>query len=80
MKLLMYSWMLILPFVLQLQCGHATPVFMLLVSVGFFGLDQVAEILESPFGNDPNDIDLIDEAEALMNDICGMCIRCCSQT
>ncbi|OLQ02275.1 UPF0187 protein [Symbiodinium microadriaticum] len=35
----------------------------------FFGLDEVAEILESPFGNDPNDLDLREYCDALMSDM-----------
>merc|ERR1719265_1835843 len=40
-----------------------------LVATGFYGLDEVAEILESPFGNDPNDIDLRDYGQNLLTDI-----------
>ena len=41
----------------------------LLIALGFFGLDEVAEILESPFGNDPNDIDLMSYATDLVADL-----------
>ena len=33
--------------------GWWTLGFSAIATVGFFGLDEVAEILESPFGNDP---------------------------
>lgn len=69
MKILLYFWMLAQPFVLEIQCGAATPAVMVLIGIGFFGLDEVAEILESPFGNDPNDIDLIVSADDLVNDV-----------
>jgi len=48
MNLLLHAWMIVLVFCLALNTGIATPVFVALVSLGFFGLDQVAEILESP--------------------------------
>ena len=69
MKILLYFWMLVLPFILQLKCGSVTPAVVFLIAIGFFGLDEVAEILESPFGNDPNDIDLIVYADDLVSDI-----------
>ena len=69
MKILLYFWMFASPFVLEVQCGSATPAVMVLIGIGFFGLDEVAEILESPFGNDPNDIDLIMSADDLINDV-----------
>lgn len=69
MKILLYFWMIAQPFVLEIQCGAATPAVMVLIGIGFFGLDEVAEILESPFGNDPNDIDLVESADDLVNDV-----------
>ena len=40
------------PFALAPTCGWLTLIFSAVATVGFFGLDEVAEILESPFGND----------------------------
>lgn len=58
-----------LPFLIVEDCGLFTMVVVGIVSLGFYGLDEVAEILESPFGNDPNDIDLRAECLGLMSDI-----------
>jgi len=57
-KLLSVVWVFTLPLVLAPKCGSLTPVFMALISMGFFGLDEVATMLESPFENGANDIDL----------------------
>merc|ERR1712232_1052912 len=46
-----------------------TPLVCAIVSLGFYGLDEVAEVLESPFGNDPNDIHLRRYARRLMIDL-----------
>lgn len=40
-----------------------------LAAVGFFGLDEVAEILESPLGNDPNDLNLRKYGRKLLVDL-----------
>ena len=69
MKILLYFWVLCQPFVLEIQCGAATPAVMVLIGIGFFGLDEVGEILESPFGNDPNHLDLMEHAQDLVNDV-----------
>lgn len=69
MKILLYFWVLAQPFVLEIQCGAATPAVMVLIGIGFFGLDEVGEILESPFGNDPNHLDLMENAQDLVNDV-----------
>ncbi|CAE7535304.1 unnamed protein product [Symbiodinium microadriaticum] len=59
----------ILPFSLAAVCGWWTLLFSAIAAIGFFGLDEVAEILESPFGNDPNDLDLREYCDALMSDM-----------
>jgi hypothetical protein len=111
-----YVWAVLLPFVLELDCGPVTWPVVMLISIGFFGcavgrprsmraaraccrwhsflpmaqqvallspthasaphgvrcacrLDEVAEILASPFGNDPNHIDLGPEALNLIDDL-----------
>lgn len=68
-KILMVVFIHMLPFLIVEDCGLFTLVVVGIVSLGFYGLDEVAEILESPFGNDPNDIDLRAECLGLMSDI-----------
>jgi len=68
-KILMIIYIFTLPWNLVSKCGWATPVIMFFTALGFFGLDEVAEILESPFGFDPNDIDLRDFGYSLADDI-----------
>merc|ERR1712070_917781 len=68
-KLLCLFWVFSLPFVLVPSCGRFTPAFMILISIGFFGLDEGAEVLESPFGDDPNDIDLKSFGNNLVKDL-----------
>jgi len=60
-----YSW----PFFMVSGSRYYTPVLAMLLALGFFGLDEVAEILQSPFGNDPNDIQLSDHGTLLMQDL-----------
>ena len=47
-----------LPFGLVTSIGAFTPVVVLLVAYAFFGLDNVGEQIEDPFGFDPNDLPL----------------------
>eukprot|EP00928_Gymnodinium_smaydae_P033650 TRINITY_DN24044_c0_g1_i1.p1 TRINITY_DN24044_c0_g1~~TRINITY_DN24044_c0_g1_i1.p1 ORF type:complete len:401 (+),score=89.58 TRINITY_DN24044_c0_g1_i1:62-1264(+) len=68
-KWLTLFFLCILPFTLAQDCGWWTLVFSAVATVGFFGLDEVAEILESPFGDDPNDLDIRAYGEALMQDL-----------
>jgi len=67
--IVLYTWMLLLPFVLQPKAEAMTPFITCIISIGFFGLDAVAEILQSPFGNDPNDIDLTEHGSGLVEDL-----------
>ncbi len=48
----------LLPFGLAGALGWATPVVSMLLAYAFFGLDQVGEELEEPFGLEPNDLPL----------------------
>ena len=57
-KMLVFFYIPWLAFTLAPKSGWTTPVTVVIAALGFFGLDEVAEILESPFGDDPNDIDL----------------------
>lgn len=68
-KLLLIFYVFGLPFVLEPSCGHMTPLVCAVVAVGFYGLDELAEILDSPFGTDPNDIDLGEETADLAQDL-----------
>merc|ERR1712107_15564 len=68
-KLIMLLYINILPFVLQPQLQNLTEIMMALIAMGFYGLDEVAEILESPFGDDPNDVDLKEYGYELMTDL-----------
>jgi predicted membrane chloride channel (bestrophin family) len=38
MKILLYVWIMMLPFVLQVNCGWSTPFVIVLIGIGFFGL------------------------------------------
>jgi len=63
------SWSFSVPFFIVSEMGIFTPVISAVVALGYFGLDEVAEILESPFGNDPNDIHLRKYGVRLMRDL-----------
>jgi putative membrane protein len=64
-KVLMIAFLTLLPISLTASCGYFTPVVELAAAFGLFGLDEVAECLETPFGNDVNDYDLGDIAKEL---------------
>lgn len=68
-KIVVVMFIYLFPFFLVGGMRFMTPVISVLLTIGFFGLDEVAEILESPFGNDPNDIDLGAYGHALMDDL-----------
>lgn len=68
-KILVVVWVFTLPFFVTSGAGNWTPLIAALAALGFFGLDEVAEILESPFGNDPNDIFLRGYGVKLMRDL-----------
>eukprot|EP00929_Paragymnodinium_shiwhaense_P009990 TRINITY_DN11446_c0_g1_i1.p1 TRINITY_DN11446_c0_g1~~TRINITY_DN11446_c0_g1_i1.p1 ORF type:complete len:485 (-),score=109.05 TRINITY_DN11446_c0_g1_i1:373-1827(-) len=68
-KLLNLVFIFSLPFLIVHGTGYLTPCVCVLVAIGFFGLDEVAEVLESPFGNDPNDIHLRRYGRKLMEDL-----------
>lgn len=69
-KILIIVWVFTLPFFVEDALGApACALLSGLVALGYFGLDEVAEILESPFGNDPNDIYLRVYGAALMEDL-----------
>jgi hypothetical protein len=57
-----------LPFVLASDIGAFLPVVMALISMAFFGLDQVAAELEGPFGVEPNDIPLLHKGLEFVDD------------
>jgi len=68
-KILVITYVFAFPFVIAADCRMLTMPITLLVSLGFFGLDEVAEILESPFSSDPNAINLRDFVEDLIRDL-----------
>ncbi|WP_434287130.1 bestrophin family protein [Celeribacter sp. SCSIO 80788] len=54
-----YIFCLMLPFGLADSIGWFTPLAVMLVAYTFFGLDALADELEQPFGQMPNDLPLI---------------------
>lgn len=52
------AWLfcLLLPFALASALGWATPLLAMLLAYAFFGLDQLGEEMEDPFGLQPNDL------------------------
>lgn len=68
-KILCLIFVYMLPFVLQRDTGSLTELICATVALGFYGLDEVAEILEAPFGDDANDIDLEHYGFELMSDL-----------
>lgn len=63
-----YLWML--PLGLIDSVGLATPIVTLLVGFSFFGLDQLGEEMENPFGIDCNDLPLIHLATMIERNLC----------
>ncbi|AWH55171.1 bestrophin [Stenotrophomonas sp. ESTM1D_MKCIP4_1] len=69
------AWMfcVLLPFGLASSLGWGTPVLSAVLAYAFFGLDQLGEEMEEPFGLEPNDLPLdamvrtieIDQLDAL---------------
>jgi putative membrane protein len=53
-----YMFCILLPFVVAEPLGWMTPLFMLIISYTFFGLDAIGNELEDPFGYDENDLPL----------------------
>jgi predicted membrane chloride channel (bestrophin family) len=68
-KILVVIYVFTFPFTIAEACGVFTLPITFLVSIGFFGLDEVAEILESPFSTDPNSINLRAYSERLIRDL-----------
>jgi len=54
------AWLfcVLLPFGLTSTLGWATPVVSVVLAYAFFGLDQLGEEMEEPFGLEPNDLPL----------------------
>jgi ion channel-forming bestrophin family protein len=54
------AWLfcVLLPFGLASALGWATPLLSMLLAYAFFGLDQLGEEMEDPFGLQPNDLPL----------------------
>ena len=62
-----YLYCYLLPFGLVGSMGWMTPVFTVIVAYTFFGLDALAQELETPFGDQPNHLPL--DAMCRVNDI-----------
>jgi ion channel-forming bestrophin family protein len=53
-----FAFCLLLPFVLAATAGWATVLFTALIAYNFFGLDELSQELEDPFGDEANDLAL----------------------
>ncbi|MCP6697869.1 bestrophin family protein [Pseudomonas donghuensis] len=51
-----YIFCILLPFAMAEPLGWLAPIFTLIVSYTFFGLDAISDELEDPFGRDENDL------------------------
>jgi len=72
LKTFLLAWTFTLPFVIAAEMAWFTPFAMLLISVAFFGLDQVGAMLEQPFGTDPADISLLSIGAEVAHDLDGV--------
>ncbi|CAE8634379.1 unnamed protein product, partial [Polarella glacialis] len=69
-KWLILLYVFTMPFRIIGEAGEwCAGLFTLVVTIGFYGLDEVSEILESPFGNDANDINLREKGSLLLHDL-----------
>lgn len=66
-KLLSFFFVLLAPWVLEPFCKEMTSPIAALIALGVFGLDEVAEIIESPFGSDPNHISFFQYGQELLD-------------
>jgi putative membrane protein len=57
-KQLIVAYLLTLPFVLCERCGWWSPVLMIVVSLGLFGMEEASVEIEDPFGTDDNCLDM----------------------
>ena len=69
LKIIMYSWVFSLPFVLAQEMGTFLPLIEFLVALAFFGIDQVGAELEGPYGIDDNDLPLLHMGISLVDDL-----------
>ena len=67
-----------LPFVIAHHLHYWTPVVSVLMSIGFFGLDQVGVELEGPFGVDSNDFPLLTMGLSMCTDLDAI-VRTCNR-
>lgn len=68
-KVFEFIFCITLPFALYGSMGNYTPAIMALTVIGFYGIDAVGEILEDPFGCNPNDLNLDTMGDGLWHDI-----------
>jgi putative membrane protein len=68
-KILVVVYVFMFPFVSVATSGIAAVPITFMVGLGFFGLDEVAEVLESPFSTDPNAIQLDEFIPIMIRDL-----------
>ncbi|CAE8670209.1 unnamed protein product, partial [Polarella glacialis] len=69
-KLLILIYVFTLPFRIMNKSGPLTTgCITVFATIGFFGLDKVAEVLQSPSGTNPNDINLRRYGRRLLKDL-----------
>ena len=56
----LFVYLLSLPFALSQVLGWYSPIVCPLITMAFWGINEVALEIEDPFGDDPNDLDLQD--------------------
>eukprot|EP00746_Dinoflagellata_sp_MGD_P048410 gnl/MRDRNA2_/MRDRNA2_219998_c0_seq1.p1 gnl/MRDRNA2_/MRDRNA2_219998_c0~~gnl/MRDRNA2_/MRDRNA2_219998_c0_seq1.p1 ORF type:complete len:328 (-),score=46.06 gnl/MRDRNA2_/MRDRNA2_219998_c0_seq1:41-922(-) len=78
-KYLLVFWVFVMPITIAESCGPIlTHLLSTLLTIAFFGMDMVAEVLESPFGEDPNDIDLDYVSRKAFDELCSIHYTYCT--
>jgi len=62
-------YVILLPFGIVNEVGHATPLVVVFVAFCFLGLDDVGSQIEDPFEEDPNDLPLMQISRMIENDL-----------
>lgn len=66
-----YIFCILLPFAMAEPLGWIAPIFTLIVSYTFFGLDAISNELEDPFGRDENDLPTDAMVRVIERDVLG---------
>jgi putative membrane protein len=66
-----YIFCMLLPFAMAEPLGWIAPIFTLIVSYTFFGLDAISNELEDPFGRDENDLPTDAMVRVIERDVLG---------